>query len=1200
MTRLLIDVSSIGKTGLYQGEDKEFGREVEFEGKKVYVNGWQHGFERFTGYVVETMQKYSIQPHEVILVVEGLNSKIRRTAIYDLYKSGRSSKPPESNAEFNTMKEHISTAFRNIGAQIVTQDGVEADDVLAYLAEELDGDILVLTNDGDLAKLINSRVSLIKDGQLLQENPLGPFDVKYITLYKALVGDKSDTIKGAFKFGDKAWLDFLVFGGDPGLAALDGMVRRKVLHELADDVADFKPLQRIIDDAANVYKCYEVAKLHPEWCNTFRQPLQWKAGMVRGRDVVTDERLRPYAQSIRLITADNYDKALTFLEEKLQDSPIVSLDLETSTPDESDDWLADRGAPDKVDVFGSEMTGMGLTFGANGQFTYYFSMDHADTKNVTINQVRDAVAMIPQDIPVVVQNASFELPICYAAWGDAWKDNGWNGFLPNVLDTKHMASYVDENKPLGLKKLSAAYLDYEQETYDEVTQMEGVVGTLPKGGRVVAMWESYVTRPVTREVTDTDTGEVTIVEEDEVVRYTGGEPLLDRNGNPVLGSENEPLVHDEGDPVVDQYFERRRYKMNELTAEHVLSYGADDTICTASLFHFFKVIMEIEKTWSVMMEVEVLPAYLTAYGFHQGTKFDLAAMKKMEREDAATWEEHAVVLRQFLVDMKWPGTVCPTYDEKITPAQVKEMVQIVLGQPLETQVRTISKLAILIADLDHPDAETLGTFLKEGMYPAINKLVKDRFTGEAKLDTDSPKEMKAFLYETLGLPVRIVGSCTPLERKNKPELAAAVSRHKKIWAGSTTELPLLDSEKELLKQKAKTNEIALAFALVMDADNPHIHILAHIQAMKKCETRRKLYYETYSRIQHWKDGKIHAQVNQNGTITRRYSSSEPNLQQLPKKGEGVKFRKCFLPHHKDAVVCSIDFSGQELRQGAGMSMDANMLACFVGDDLKDMHSMTAAGAMEKKWGKTKVAELIANFGVAGDTEYDLYLRLRKDKTHADIAKMADDLRKNAKNVNFGAQYDAMAPKLAETLIIPVADAQAFLEAKFAMFPRFEEWKEEVKREAANLGYVKTCMGARRHLREALMSSEWGVADKALRQGPNFKIQGSSAEQTKLAMARLWKSGILFKLDMVFFAPIHDELVWSVHKDHALESIKIIHECMTVPYGNLPVPFWGSVSLGLNFGDQVETGDEATANPALLDTVVPKILAELFDKQLVPA
>ena len=771
----------------------------------------------------------------------------------------------------------------------------------------------------------------------------------------------------------------------------------------------------------------------------------------------------------------------------------------------------------------------------------------------------------------------------------------WHGFLPNVVDTKHMASYVDENFSLGLKKLSERWLDYHQTTYEEVTTFEGPVGTLAKGGKQVKAWEVHKRDLTPMKSVDPDTGGEVWNDVWVTATYQGGEPMFDAYGKPVLDDDGAQMCHAEGDPIVEKYMEKRQYKMNELTGEHVLSYGTDDTICTAALYHFFKIILEIEDTWDVLMQVEQKPAYVTALAFVQGTKFDLAAMKSMEREDAETWKKHAEAVQEYLIRIKWPGTVCPSYGPDITPAQVKEMVQIILGHKLETQVRTISKLAKLIELIDHPDAPNLAEFLSIGDFDTINEIVSKRFVGRAELDTDSPKAMKEFLYDYMKLPVRVVGSCTKLERVNKPALANAVTRYKRIWAGSETEQPLTAEEQELLKQKAKTNEIALNFAMLMDSDHPDIQILKHIQAMKKVETRRKLYYETYSNIQHWKDNMIHAQVNQNGTATRRYSSSDPNLQQLPKKGEGVKFRRCFVPHHRNAVIASIDFSGQELRQGAGQSMDPGMLACYVGDNLKDMHSMTAAGAMEKKWGRSKLDELIAKFGQPGDDDYALFVRIHKKikDEYPDIAKMADDLRKNAKNVNFGAQYGAQASKLAETLIIPVADAETFLQSKYAMFPRFEKWKAEVEAEVEKLGYATTPMGARRHLRDSLLSDEYGVADKALRQGPNFKIQGGSAEQTKLAMARLWDSGILFNLDIRFFAPIHDELVWSVHKDHALESIKVIHQCMTVPYGNLPVPFWGSVSLGLNFGDQVETGDDATENPELLDEVVPKILSELF-------
>ena len=285
--RLLIDLSSIAKTGLYEGKDQEFGVEVEHEGKQVWVNGWQHGFERFTGYVVEVMKRFNVQPHNVIMVMDGERSKERRKAIYPPYNSKRQSRPQETRTQFEMMQAEVIRQFRAIGCQFVTQDGVEADDIIAYLSQELSGDCAILSNDGDMAALISDRVSLIVKGTLVTSNPLGPFSAKYITLYKALVGDKSDTIKGAFNFGEKAFLDFLVWQDEPGLAALEGMIKRKTLHELVEDVPDFKPLQRIVDDAAEVYKCYEVAKLHPDWVNKLRQPLKWQAGMVLGRDVVT-------------------------------------------------------------------------------------------------------------------------------------------------------------------------------------------------------------------------------------------------------------------------------------------------------------------------------------------------------------------------------------------------------------------------------------------------------------------------------------------------------------------------------------------------------------------------------------------------------------------------------------------------------------------------------------------------------------------------------------------------------------------------------------------------------------------------------------------------------------------------------------------------------------------------------------------------
>jgi DNA polymerase-1 len=116
------------------------------------------------------------------------------------------------------------------------------------------------------------------------------------------------------------------------------------------------------------------------------------------------------------------------------------------------------------------------------------------------------------------------------------------------------------------------------------------------------------------------------------------------------------------------------------------------------------------------------------------------------------------------------------------------------------------------------------------------------------------------------------------------------------------------------------------------------------------------------------------------------------------------------------------------------------------------------------------------------------------------------------------------------------------------------------------------MGARRHLADLLNSPLPGVAEKALRQAPNFEIQGSAAEMTKLAMARVWASGVLMQKDVIFIAQVHDELVFSVAIDDALEVIKTIHSAMVADYSTLPVPILGSISLGKSLGEQIETGD----------------------------
>ena len=1118
MRRAIIDLRSVLWTAIMAGK-AENSRKVLFNGKEININDADHGYDNALDHILMVLDDLDIQPRDAILVDEGKNAKLMRTQMFAGYKAGRE-QCEDQYVEFNKAKEMLVSALLNVGASMCWQENMEADDVIGYLARNLKGERWVVSNDGDLAVCIGDGAHLWQRGAR-DVNPFGPFSPRFIPVYKALVGDPSDKYPGAYKFGEAAWNKLLDTFGEEGLELLEGLIIKKRLLDLGEDVAEVKELQRVIDGADMVYTSYALAKLYIEKVNVMRRPLQWRVGMVKPCD--GEDRLRSWHSQVRLVHAGNYSQAVEWAAEQIRKSPYVALDIETSTPPESDEWLAAQDKDDgaTVDVFGSELTGLGMTFGPNMQYTFYLTHDHveeAGVANITREQVRDFVGMVPREKITVVHNAQFELPVLFNEWGADWADDPeYHGFLRNVRDTRIMSSYVDENRRGGLKGLSSEILGYEQENYGQVTKIKYLAYNMPESGKEVRRWE----------------------DEDGV------------------------------DWVEVQH------KMNELTAKHVLSYGADDCICTAALANHFRVVMELENTYDVFEEVETFPAYLTALGFVQGVDFSAETMREMEKEDDEAYDKSWAALRDYLIEMKWDGVVCPVFTD-LEPASVKEAFEIITGEALDTRVRNRDKMAKVIElwaeEHDSNTAAVLAVAVNDGDLDTVNKLVADHYDGEPKLDLASPKQMKALLYDKIGMPIHIINDVTPLEKEHNKPLFEAVKKFKK-WRASPDSVTINDDDLKLLRAKAKTDETAIAFALAFSRDtidDRDAQALDAIKVMKKVMTRRSLFYKNYRYIRHWKDGKIHASMNQCAAVTRRYSSSGPNLQQLPKKGEGVKFRECFLPHHRNAVICSVDFSGQELRLAAERSQDKNMLACYVGDNLKDPHSITASGAMKLKWGAATVKELFAKHG--GEDEYDLFLKLRGFGKSEPMGKKADDLRKDSKNVNFTAQFGGQAPKISERLIMPLEDAQLFLQARAEMFPGVEVAAKKAEEACMRTGYATTLMGARRHLAAGILSDSSQEQQRAARQAWNMEIQGSAAEMTKLAMARLWKSDFLWKYDARFIAPIHDELVTSIIRKDVVDAVKVKHECMVAPYSTMTVPVLGSISIGPDFGEQHECGD----------------------------
>jgi DNA polymerase I-like protein with 3'-5' exonuclease and polymerase domains/5'-3' exonuclease len=1051
--KLIVDFSSLLWTCLLTGKDVE-GFECEDENGKVHwVNTHMYAYEFAVNSIKAALDTYNLAPIDMVLVVEGMSSKAQRVFINKDYKANRGRRPKEAYEEFSKLKELLLETFKSLGAIAVTQEAVEADDIIAWIAKNTKCDVVVMSNDNDLLTLagVNEYGAKItaRIGGEENYNKYGLFPLQYVTLYKALVGDSGDNIKGVTGFGEAAWKDFHAQFGEDGMAEMVRLAKLGTLDELESDAEQNKIAKKIYDGRDQFLTSWKLASMHPEWIDTMSEPLSWQPGMVTYKG--SDERLKHWAAASRLVTADKWEAFKPWFFEQIKHRDWLALDIETSTPNESDDWLEAQGSKDGVDVIGSELTGMSLTFGKNMQYTVYIPVDHEQTNNVDKALVGELLYDLQKlGKEIVIQNTSFEGTVLFNEFGESWKDLGNNGLLMNWLDTKFEASYVDENNSLGLKHLSKKWLGYDQVNYNEVTTVDGV-----------------------------------------------------------------------------------QHKMRELTAQHVFSYACDDTITTAALHNFFKLFMELEGTWDVYKQVEIDASYLHVQSFIHGTKISLQTLQGLRTEDETAEADAWKVVRQYLIEKGWEGTATPVYSGDLKAADIKQAVEIVTGEPLVTQVRTPSKLLEMISD--HLLKDSVAKAIS-GEFEQLNKLVASRFKGEPVFNMGSTVQKTKLLYEVMGLPVRVY---------NKPTDAAKARGER--------------------QGTAKTDNLSIMYAL-KDAEDREREVLNALRVMQMVSTRRSLYYDTYGNFVHWKTGRIHSSHNQCATNTRRASSSSPNIQQVAKnakvEGYSPRIREVYVPHKKNAVIVSMDFMAQELRVIADYSKDKNMVACFVGDNLKDMHALTGLGIYNSR-----------NTEQLSYQEFVEALESREHNLHKDVKKM----RALGKQCNFTTEFGAQASKLATTMFVSEQEAQTYIDAKEAAFPTVVQWKDCTIAEAKQCGYVRTKLGAKRHLRELFKSQDRYVASKAERQAVNFKVQSSSAEMTKLAEGRMWRARLEQRFDCEIVGPCHDEVIASVALDDLHEFIPAMHSCMVQQYADMEIPVKSSISFGQTFGPahQIEIGELPT-------------------------
>ena len=239
-----------------------------------------------------------------------------------------------------------------------------------------------------------------------------------------------------------------------------------------------------------------------------------------------------------------------------------------------------------------------------------------------------------------------------------------------------------------------------------------------------------------------------------------------------------------------------------------------------------------------------------------------------------------------------------------------------------------------------------------------------------------------------------------------------------------------------------------------------------------------------------KDNLIHTDYAQAVTATGRLSSNKPNLQNIPIRTQlGRKTRSAFVSRKKGNFILAADYSQIELRIIASFSEDKEMINAFKNN--KDIHAITAS----------KV------FGVS-------------------LAEVTQDMRRRAKEVNFGIIYGISPFGLSQNLDIPRSEAKEIIDAYFDEFKNVKLYMERSIKEAKEKKQVETLLGRRRFLRD-IDSRNYTVRGFAERNAINSPIQGTAADIIKLAMIEIskWMKDNNVKSKMIM--QVHDELVFDV-------------------------------------------------------------------------
>ncbi len=437
----------------------------------------------------------------------------------------------------------------------------------------------------------------------------------------------------------------------------------------------------------------------------------------------------------------------------------------------------------------------------------------------------------------------------------------------------------------------------------------------------------------------------------------------------------------------------------------------------------------------------------------------------------------------------------------------------------QVEVSRVASYACADADITGQLAELLGDGLRQHalwqlfsevemlLVPVLLQMERNGI----KLDTDLLREMSQRLGEQIiKLEAEIFSHAGHQFNINSPQQLGQVLFE---------ELKLPPGRKG--KGKYSTD------ASVLEGLSKDYPIARLIMEHRQLSKLKSTYINALPGLVHPKTNRLHTSFNQTRTATGRLSSSEPNLQNIPIRGEmGRQVRQAFVAPPGSRLLDG-DYSQIDLRVLAHMSGDSGLVSAFQHDE--DIHTATAAQLL----------------GV-------------------DSQQVTPDMRRLAKTVNFGVIYGMSEYGLEQATELSREEAARFIAAYFEKYPGVKRYLESTKEQARKTGYVQTMLGRRRFIPE-INSSNRSIREGAERMAINMPVQGTSADIIKIAMVHLHRDMANRKLKSKMLLQVHDELVFEVPEDELEIMRQLVPELMASAV-KLDVPLKVDASTGRNWGE----------------------------------